>query len=369
MNRRFIGLGLVVVAVAAVAAIGLNLRPPSDSTAQVTSSPAPSSSPGEVTHPPGRMGSLAYGADGDVYVADWDGSNPVRIANGVAGGNGRGPAGYNGGVWSPDGRYLAFRGGIDQSSGVPGHGTVYISDPKGHRVASFPGEGWLLSWSPDSTRVTAWVRQGRTIGIYGLDDVREKLLTLPRGLMVTGDVDPVWSPDGASLLVKDVEIPIDGSTPRRLPADDPRSAWVSTYSPDGARVAYQTSWHTPLVVAAADGSQARELVSRGMGNHAVWSPTDDLIAFDARTGGEILGAPKTALRVVDVASGAVTSLTASGASERVLRFSPDGDRILFSRTDANDVSSLWSVDADGSNPQRLVTGTDWGDWSQLSATR
>ena len=41
---------------------------------------------------PGRMGSLAYGLDGDIYVADWDGSDPVRIANGVAGGNGRGPA-------------------------------------------------------------------------------------------------------------------------------------------------------------------------------------------------------------------------------------------------------------------------------------
>ena len=116
------------------------------------SSPTPSSSPGEVTHTPGRMGSLAYGADGDVYVADWDGSNPVRIANGVAGGNGRGPAGYHGegSIWSPDGRYLAFRGGIDQSSRVPGHGTVYVSDPKGHRVTSFPGEGWVLSWSPDS---------------------------------------------------------------------------------------------------------------------------------------------------------------------------------------------------------------------------
>ena len=28
---------------------------------------------------------LAYGLDGDIFVADWDGRNPVRIADGLAG--------------------------------------------------------------------------------------------------------------------------------------------------------------------------------------------------------------------------------------------------------------------------------------------
>ena len=366
MNNRIVRFGLVAVAVAVVVVIVLNLRPASNSGAQLTSSPTASPAPGAT------LGRLAYGLDGDIYVAKWDGSNPVRIANGVAGGNGRGPAGYwgEGPIWAPDGRYLAFRGGIDQSSRVPGHGSVYISDAKGHRVTSFPGEGWLISWSPDSTRVAAWVRWGRTIGIYGLDGVRQKLLTLPRGLMAPGDFDPVWSRDGASLLVpRGVEIPLDGRTPRQLPANDPRSHWHVTYSPDGAYVAYTSGWAAPLVVAAADGTQARELVSSGGVENAVWSPTGHRIAFDALTGGAILGAPATDLRVVDVASGTVTSLTASGAAEHVIRFSPDGDRILFSRTNDKDVASLWSIRADGSEPQLLVARTGWGDWQPLSATR
>ena len=29
--------------------------------------------------------------------------------------------------------------------------------------------------------------------------------------------DPVWLPDGASLLVRDDVVPLDGSTPRKLP--------------------------------------------------------------------------------------------------------------------------------------------------------
>ena len=74
-----------------------------------------------------------------------------------------------------------------------------------------------------------------------------------------GDVDPVWSPDGASLLVPGgVEIPVDGSTPRQLPVDDPRSQLMATYSPNGAEIAYIS--RDGLGVAAADGSQARVLV-------------------------------------------------------------------------------------------------------------
>ena len=72
----------------------------------------------------------------------------------------------------------------------------------------------------------------------------------------------------------------------------------------------------------------------------------------------------TELRPVDVASGTVTKLTGVGAFDRVIGFSPDGARILFSRTNTNDVSSLWSIRADGSDLQRLVTGTGWGEWQQ-----
>jgi Tol biopolymer transport system component len=310
---------------------------------------------------PGNLGALAYGVDGDIYVADWDGSNPVRIADGrpTNGGDGCGTGEYyeEGPIWSPDGRYLAYWRNNCQV--VP---TVMISDPDGNLVASFPGEGWLISWSPDSTRVAVWVRLWETIGVYGLDGERQTMLTVPPGMMAGGDFDPVWLPDGASLMVPyGVEIPLDGSTPRKLPWADQQEgeAW---YSPDGSRVAYTT--HTPLeglvlrrgehqggsfVVAAADGSHAQEVFGARVWK-PVWSPAGDRIAF---TSGK-----RTELRVVDVATGTVTSLAEKDGSElSVLDFSPDGDRILFSRAE-----SLWSVNADGSDLRRLVTGTGWGDW-------
>jgi Tol biopolymer transport system component len=161
------------------------------------------------------LGALAYGVDGDIYVADWDGANPVRIADGRPpnGGPGCGPAQYGGegSIWSPDGRYLAYRYGSCQVDP-----TVIISDPDGNVVASFPGGGWLISWSPDSTRVAVWIRGWpKRIGVYGLDGERQAVLTVPPGMMAPGDYDPVWLPDGASLMVPyGVEIPLDGSTPR-----------------------------------------------------------------------------------------------------------------------------------------------------------
>ena len=69
--------------------------------------------------------------------------------------------------------------------------------------------------------------------------------------------------------------------------------------------------------------------------------------------------------MIDVASGTVTRLagmeTTTGVS---LQFSPEGDRILFSRTPGSTETSLWTVDADGSDLRRLVIGTTRGDWQR-----
>ena len=156
-----------------------------------------------------------------------------------------------------------------------------------------------------------------------------------------GDVDPVWSPDGASLLVPNgVEIPVDGSTPRLLPADDPRSQWMATYSPDGAEIAYIS--RDGLAVAAADGSQARVLVPGALEDFPYapfgleWSPTGDRIAFVQASGESTDVGPATELGVLDVASGTVVSLAEHGRGlhTQSIKFSPEGDQILFTRADA-----------------------------------
>jgi WD40 repeat protein len=325
--------------------------------------PTPSVTPTRVDT--ASLGALAYGVDGDIYVADPDGANAVRIADGhpVDGSDECGPAEHRtenivfGTAWSPDGRYLAY---WDWGCPVPPNawGTVMITDPEGNLVASFPGQGWTISWSPDSTRVAVWDSWGSgdtTIGVYGLDGVRHAALTVPSELMPAGDYSPVWSRDGASLLLPGVQVPLDGRTPRGLPADDLTRHWFAAYSPDGSHVAYIN--RGSLVVAEADGSDAREVGAPTEFWDAAWSPSGDRVAFIH---------DDTDLRVRDVATGTVTSLVNVSGSERlrVIEFSPEGDRILFSRTEDMDsgVSSLWSINADGSDLRRLVSRIEWADW-------
>ena len=159
-------------------------------------------------------------------------------------------------------------------------------------------------------------------------------------------------------------VPIDGRTPQRASVDDARVR-NAAYSRNGALMAF-IAWpgSASLVIAQADGTQLRVLDGAVNGSNGpgqgdayespVVSPTGDRVAFYDQTWDE--------LRVVDVASGRVTTLASSSGYPSTIRFSPEGDRVLWGRTDANNVMSLGSVNVDGSDAQLLVSGTEWGDW-------
>jgi Tol biopolymer transport system component len=333
-------------------------------TIQAAPTPADSPTPAPT---PARLGSLAYAVDGDIFVAEWDGSNPVRVADGrppsdCGNGSIAGTGEYfvaAGPIWSPDGRYLAYRH-ADCDGPRDAWWDVVISDREGNVVTSFPSEGWGISWSPDSTRVAVWVSWGeepRAIGVYGLDGVRQALLTRPPEATGLGESDPGWSGDGESILfVNGAEVPLEGAAPRQH-----LGVWP-TYSPDGSRVAYLAN-HS-VIVAAADGSSHREMFKR-WAMFLTWSPTGERIAFVSHGFHQ--------LRVLDLETGTVTlpiELDRTDILQRI-DFSAEGDRILFSKMDDNGAgpSSLWSVNVDGSDLRRLVTGTAQGDWFSPSQTR
>jgi Tol biopolymer transport system component len=240
--------------------------------------------------------------------------------------------------------------------------------------------GWLVSWSPDSTRVATWVTLGRTIAIDGIDGVRQAEIDLPDGKAPTGDYDPVWSPDGRSVLIRlgppspsrIWEIPVDGRAPREVPDEDVRSEYDASWSTDGRRIAYVPYLESySLVVANADGSPIRVLdgarasAAYGPGDGpqyggAVLSPDGDRAAFNVTSGPLYLTSGENAPRryelgLVDVASGGVTTLYRPEGFDRVdpIEFSADGTRLLFRRS-SETTASIWSVDVDGSNARQLI---------------
>jgi Tol biopolymer transport system component len=294
------------------------------------------------TTAPVASGALAYALAGDIFVADPDGSNAVKIADASDGCEGIGE--YSLPSWSPDGRYLAFQ--LDCPSSE--QADVVITDPHGNAVAEGPSYGWGSTWSPDSTRVAVW-KTLQTFGVYSVDGERQAL-PLPPVSGGGNDAAPGWMPDGSALLVFGYAVvPLDGSAGHELPLG-------RMYSPDGTRFAVETG-HS-IAVIQADGSRVSEV--NGLNRFDAWSPDGDRSASLAH--GE--------LNVVDVASGTVTVLAEARAALSpgfvilgVEGFSPQGDRIMYSTSDgAGGSMALYSIGADGSDARLLVAGATQGQW-------
>jgi WD40-like Beta Propeller Repeat len=347
----------------------------------LTSDSVPANPPVEPTPAP-LSGAIAYNLQGHIHVAGLDGSNPVAIADVVAiHEECPGEAYTNFPSWSPNGRYLAFnRQCVD-----PALIEVVIADLQGNVVESFrvaqayPQE---IAWSPDSTRVAVWdeyhLREGTyTIGVHGIDGTRQAQIEMPPGWEPSDGGAPTWTPDGASLIVSELEVSLDGDTPREIPFHgtftDPSGGWwpgALAYSPDGSQMAYGTP--QGLMVARADGSDPREV--SGDGAHtAAWSPNGELIAVASADPGDRPDTPEgiryeqspNRLRVVDVATGS-TTLLSEGAWFEVIGFSPDGDRVLFGEhrdvagQPGTSLDSIWSIGVDGSDARQIVVGAHTG---------
>ena len=186
-------------------------------------------------------------------------------------------------------------------------------------------------------------------------------------------------------------LPLDGGRPQVLPADDPRSHWSASSSPDGSLTAFMVRgpwpWDLPedpvaeparaqlVIVATDDTEPARvielepgEQVDAGWERRPLWSPRGDRIAvvassYSADVDGNLI-LESARLTVVDPTTGlAITAgEVEDGGLLQPIAFSADGERILVRRFDAEWASDLWSMNADGSGSTMLVAGADHGEW-------
>jgi Tol biopolymer transport system component len=326
----------------------------------LTSDGIPADQPVEPRPTPVASGALAYRVGVDIYVADPDGSNPVKIADAGtdAGCEGMTFEAWVIPSWSPDGKYLAF----ERSCADAEHDDVVIIDPHGNVVGEVRtyGGGWGFTWSPDSTRV-AVLQPDLTTGVYGVHG--ERVVSFPPEVINTErgtSSPPAWTPDGSALFDGYGRVvPLDGGPPYEFSLGG-----RVTYSPDGTRLAVETG-HS---LAFYDGDRSLVSEARLSGVEDTengWSPGGDRFAVLA----------DREINVIDVGSGTVTVATEARAAldhgERILGirgFSPKGDRILYATGDVvgdwNHIvaPALWSISVDGSDPQLVVAGTTQGQW-------
>lgn len=262
-----------------------------------TRRPATRPGPGRPPAPQEREGYvLAFASDRDgdydIYTMRADGSGVRQITND--------PAPERDPEWSPDGKHLAFVRLHDAAEEI---GTVYVANADGSNARRI-ADGLSPKWSPDG-RMLAYhthpIVYGESYGgvwVINADGSGRRLVVQDAG-------DPTWAPDGRRLVtgmringaVNVYVVSLDGTSRTQL-TRDPAYACEPEVSPDGSAIAYVSSLPTRLQVMRFDGSNARAITAgAGWEFGPSWSPDGAFIAFerDADSDLHYMGALGTAV--------------------------------------------------------------------------
>ncbi len=242
----------------------------------------------------------------DIWVANWDGRNAVKVTNG-------------------DVNVIPAL--------IPGDGVAYTS----------------------YRQKRPWLFTSKTGG--------EPTLLIGKGAMVTG---AAYTADGKRLAVsisegENAEIftaNADGSNLTKVTETKFFLNTSPTWSPDGKRVAFVSNraGSPQIYVMNADGSSPRRVTFQGSYNTTpAWSPRGDLIAFTARDERNAFD-----LFTVNVDNGKVVRLTQDASNNEEPAFSPNGRLILFSSTRSGS-RHLHVMTFDGNN--QIALPIEKGDYS------
>jgi Tol biopolymer transport system component len=322
----------------------------------------------------GRL--LAYASDRagdgnlDIWLQQLGGGNPLRLTDD--------PADDMTPEFSPDGREVVFR---SERNG----GGVYVVSTLGGPARLIAPDGRRPRFSPDGKQVAYWVGQFRGQNAFaGQSSVYVVALSGGTPVRMLADFpiakDPVWSPDGRSLLVAGRPdqtsrvaesfdwwlVPLGGTRPAKVGiADLPltRGAGIAPerWTPSGVLFSYKEDlWSIALSNAGRVSGPPRRL-TLGVGPY---------IEPAAGPDGQIVFSRLVAERVIERAS--ITKLTEpaarlyadSGTSTWRASETSDGSLIVFERG-VEGAREIW-VKHTRSGRQELVTRVPGG--APLNAT-
>lgn len=212
--------------------------------------------------------------------------------------------------WSPDGRRIAYSY----------QGDIFVADPDGTNAVNVTDTPGISETDP------AWSPDGREIAFSGLgivraDGTRYRLLMDPTGARVTGQ-GPDWSPDGGRLSfvagpgggapAHVFTVAVDGSDREQLSTTDAYYSDTS-WSPGAGWIAF-TPWGGGLHVVTPDG--VNEIgVADGSVSAFEWSSTGTRLLFGGAAGAFIFDT--TTRQRMSVVERAVTGVTWSPDDARI----------------------------------------------------
>ena len=353
-RRKRLGIGIpviVLLTVALVAIIGQRMQPPQT---------------------PFKSGLVAFVRDGDVYMANADGTGATRIVHqdGLA---------MSAVVWSPDGRRVAIDGDAgtilyDTSTGTSTHigGTNPVFSPDGRQIAVIDFDedaprlrlqdlvsGAATKHRIDTIGDLAWSPDGRWIAAAGSDGSRGTegstnfvRMDVSSGQVLDADPDttvrgavrqPAWSPDSFRIAFSRGTI-----TGYRCRGDSMCDSDVFTADPDGTGV---VQLNDPKTVA----------------DQPAWSPDGDWIAFrqadSAASQDDSTVDPDADVGLVVISPDLTATRTLDAKGVKAFAWSPEGDRLRYVRSEGQGrPATLWEVPftddawADGKAPKARALG-------------
>ena len=226
--------------------------------------------------------------------------------------------------------------------------------------------------SPDGRRVAFVSNRDCNAEIYAVNADGSDLTRLTNH--DASDFSPVWSPDGQRIaFISDrdgdrSDFPVneeiyvmnaDGSDLTRLSNHDGRDG-NPAWSPDARRIAFSSNrdGNGDIYAANADGTDLTRLTRHAAGDWGpTWSPDGRRIAFvSARDGDERYIPPNAEIYVMNADGTDLTRLTGNNRAARSPAWSSDGRRIAFSSSRGHAHSSIWVMNADGSEIAPLSRG-------------
>jgi Tol biopolymer transport system component len=251
-------------------------------------------------------------------------------------------------AWSPDGSTIAFTGFIRDTLGI------YLVDTTGANLRLLrEGEGIGVTWSPDSR----WIAFSSNDSLLAMTATGDSTKSLSDG---SGNIRPSWSPEGLRIaFVKKTRglwllnitsgAFIDLGRPLGdYPTWNPLTSEIVYLDPDLFSNNQGIVYEFKALDIPADTTRILFSVLTGyLLGFSSMSPTGDHLLYSVLGDG-----PYIQLYTADLLLRTSKRVTDDGGDYGA--WSPDGSRIVYTRTQEGD-GGLWIMDPDGSGKRRLTS--------------